>query len=559
MSEDKSMEIFFILLFIICGIVLFLTLINPKKTVSENAKHVYKVSLDKMNTVYGTAKKDAEKSAQDAKDTWDQNMKSIYKTALLYTFVGLLIVFNIFNRSSSLPFFYGVNGIFVAFILFEYFSDLLDNYLKNKFNTIEPDIKIPPNAITNNIEEIPRHKTLILCITLGICISSILSSIWYYDKKLILYSLVSYLLSILTMANVTGFDTERYLFLLFFLVNIPIVTFISNKLNLYDPSRESSIYIPLLIAFYILTSIMLTTMGIIDISNNSNLWTLLSIIGVVFLFYSMTLRNSIYKTFFILITMITLFIALFHYIITEQNWIMYVAFYIMLLILVVYMTKEKAKTAVSNIQLPTVTNREIMLLTTEIAAIVIFLYIRSIIKNRYTKHGQLIVNNPVRLDDYSRVKIKDSSSYNYGISFWVFIHPMNPGSTPQATDYTTIFTCDSKPLVTYNGALNTMRIEMKTDSRQNKIVDEIKSFPLQKWNHIVLNYANGTCDVFLNGELHASKIEIVPIKEAKEIEIGIEDGIQGSICNVIMFNRQLSSFKIKELYNEFSQKNPPTI
>lgn len=559
MSQDKFMEIFFILLFIICGIVLFLTMINPNKTVAQNAKHVYNVSLDKMNTTYGSARKDAEKSAQDAKDTWDQKMKSIYKISIVYSLIGLCILFNIFNRTNSIPVFYSVNGILIAFILFEYFSDLLDNYLKDKFNSIENDIKLPPNTISNNIEESPRHKILILCITIGICITSIVSSIWYYDKKLILYSLVSYLLSILTMAGVSGFDTEKYLFLLFFLINIPIVTFISNKLNLYDPTKESSIYIPLLIAFYVLTTILLTTMGIIDISNDKNLWMMLSIIGIAFLFFSMTLKNSIYKTFYILIAMIALFIALIHYIINEQNWIMYVAFYIILLLIVVYITKEKAKTAVTSFQPPTITKREIMLLSAEIAVILIFLYIRSVIKNRYTKHGQLIVNKPVRLDDYTRVKINNSSSYNYGLSVWVFIDPMNPGSSPQATDYTTVLTCNSKPLITYNSALNTMRIEIKTNSRQNKIVDEIKSFPLQKWNHIVMNYVNGTCDVFLNGKLHASKIEIIPIKETKEVEIGTEGGIQGSVCNLIFFDRQLSSLKIKELYNEFADKTPPII
>jgi len=558
MLEDKFMEIFFIILFIICGIILFLTMINPNKTVAENAKHVYNVSLDKMNTTYGTAKRDAEKSAQDAKDTWDQKMKSIYKMIILYILVGLCILFNIFNRTNSITVFYSTNGIFIASILFEYFSDLLDNYLKDKFNSIENDLKIPPNAISN-IEETPRHKILILFITLGICITSISSSIWYYDKKLILYSLVSYLLSVLTMAGVSGFDSEKYLFLLFFLVNIPIVTFISNKLNLYDPTKESSIYIPLLIAFYILSTIILTIMGIIDISNNSNLWMMLSIIGIAFLFFSMTLKNSIYKTFYILIAMITLFIALMHYIINEQNWMIYVAFYIILILFVLYITKEKAKNVITTIQAPTVTKREIMLLSVEIAVIFVFLYIRSVIKKRYTKHGQLIINKPVRLDDYSRVKINNNSSYNYGLSVWVFIEPMNPGSKPQATDYTTVLTCDSKPLITYNSALNTMRIEIKTDSRQNKIVDEIKSFPLQKWNHIVMNYVNGTCDVFLNGELHVSKIEIIPIKEAKEVEIGTVDGIQGSVCNLIFFDKHLSSLKIKELYKEFSDKTPPII
>jgi hypothetical protein len=217
------------------------------------------------------------------------------------------------------------------------------------------------------------------------------------------------------------------------------------------------------------------------------------------------------------------------------------------------------KNLISTTKSSTITNREIILLTTEVAIILIFLYIRSITKNRYTKHGQLIINNPVNLDDYTRVKLDNSSSYNYGLSFWIFIHPMNPGSAPQATDYTTVLTCTDKPIITYNSLLNTMRIEMKTDSRQRKIVDEIKSFPLQKWNHIVMNYVNGTCDVFLNGELHNSKIEIIPIKESNEVEIGSEDGIQGKMCNVIFFNKHLSSSKIKELYLEFSEKNPPTI
>jgi hypothetical protein len=91
-------------------------------------------------------------------------------------------------------------------------------------------------------------------------------------------------------------------------------------------------------------------------------------------------------------------------------------------------------------------------------------------------------------------------------------------------------------------------------------VDEIKKLPLQKWNHIVLNYLNGTCDVFVNSELHASKIEVIPMNEKDRIfEIGAEDGIQGKLCNVIFFQEHLTGVKIKELYTEFSYKNPPTI
>ena len=147
----------------------------------------------------------------------------------------------------------------------------------------------------------------------------------------------------------------------------------------------------------------------------------------------------------------------------------------------------------------------------------------------------------------------------YGLSFWLYIDPMNPSSSPQATDYTTVLSYGDTPKITYNSMLNKLRIGIKTESNKIKKVDDIKSLPLQKWNHIVLNYLNGTCDVFVNSELHATKIEVIPIKEDKIFEIGAEDGIRGKICNVIFFTEHLSGVKIKELYSEFSYKNPPTI
>ena len=137
---------------------------------------------------------------------------------------------------------------------------------------------------------------------------------------------------------------------------------------------------------------------------------------------------------------------------------------------------------------------------------------------------------------------------------------MNPSSSPQANEYTTIISYGDAPRVSYNSRLNTMKIGIKTESEKIKSVDEIKSLPLQKWNHIVLNYLNGTCDVFVNSELHATKIEVIPKKEDEKIfEIGTQDGVQGKVCNIIFFQEHLDGSKIKELYNEFSYKNPPTI
>jgi hypothetical protein len=210
-------------------------------------------------------------------------------------------------------------------------------------------------------------------------------------------------------------------------------------------------------------------------------------------------------------------------------------------------------------QISKVTNKEIVLISGEILFVLTYIYIRSIAKRVYSKHGQVIVNNPVSLHETSIVKVNENIQYDYGLSFWVYIEPMNPSSSPQATTYTTILSYGDTPQVSYNSALNTMRIGIKTESKKIKIVDEIKSIPLQKWNHIVINYMNGTCDVFINNKLHASQIEIVPIKEDKTFEIGTEDGVRGELCNVIFFQENITAVKISKMYNEFSYKNPPTI
>ena len=206
-----------------------------------------------------------------------------------------------------------------------------------------------------------------------------------------------------------------------------------------------------------------------------------------------------------------------------------------------------------------ITRKEIAIISGEILFVLTYIYMRSFVKKVYSIHGQIIVNNPVSLHKTTVVKIDKKIRYDYGLSFWLYINPMNPSASPQATEYTTILSYGDTPKISYNSMLNKLCIGIKTESKKIKKIHNVKSLPLQKWNHIVLNYVNGTCDVFINGELQASKIKVIPIKEDKIFEIGAENGIQGKLCNVIFFKEHLSSLKIKDLYSEFSYKNPPTI
>ena len=263
--------------------------------------------------------------------------------------------------------------------------------------------------------------------------------------------------------------------------------------------------------------------------------------------------------------MIMLFIVVIHYIINQYDWILYMVLYTITILGIMYVApKPDPSTVLNRLKPVPITNQELGLLAAEIIFILLFIYLRTINKKIYTANGYQIVNNPVTIHEYSNTTLKEKLNYDYGISFWVYIQPMNPGSSPQATEYTTILSYGGKPRVSYNGVRNTMKIEVKTDGKvdnkpENKLVAKIYTVPLQKWNHVVVNYVNGTCDIFMNGELHSTKTNIIPIKDSDSVEIGTVNGIQGSICNVILFNKQLSSSNIKDLYDQFSGKNPPTI
>jgi hypothetical protein len=97
------------------------------------------------------------------------------------------------------------------------------------------------------------------------------------------------------------------------------------------------------------------------------------------------------------------------------------------------------------------------------------------------------------------------------------------------------------------------------DDKGNRILYTNSNFLLQKWNNIVINYNGGVLDVFLNGELVKSDIGVVPYYTLDNLTIGEENGVNGGICNVVYFNKALSSTNIYLLYNIVKNKTPPII
>ena len=191
--------------------------------------------------------------------------------------------------------------------------------------------------------------------------------------------------------------------------------------------------------------------------------------------------------------------------------------------------------------------------------------------------GTQLVNKPVNtnseysLGTYADLNGNDNYKYQYGISFWVFIHAAPPNMNESYNKFTSLLNFDDKPNVLYNGSTNTLMITEKQidntnknkltdyDENGNRILYKNETFLLQKWNNIIINYDGGLLDIFLNGELVKSNIGVVPYYTLNNLTIGQNNGIEGGICNVVYFKKPLTTTNIYYLYNMVKNKDPPVL
>lgn len=165
--------------------------------------------------------------------------------------------------------------------------------------------------------------------------------------------------------------------------------------------------------------------------------------------------------------------------------------------------------------------------------------------------------------------------YNYAISFWTFIHPQPPSYNLAVNKETTILDHSNAPRIIYTMSDNTLKIMTlnmencdkeygdceNNNPEERRIIYKTNKLPLQRWNHIVLNYTSGTLDVFINKKLVASKINVAPsyLDTIPNISVGEDNGISGGICNVIYYQDPISLTKIEQIYNALKDKSPPVI
>jgi hypothetical protein len=143
---------------------------------------------------------------------------------------------------------------------------------------------------------------------------------------------------------------------------------------------------------------------------------------------------------------------------------------------------------------------------------------------------------------------KSEFSYHYAISGWVYINPQPPSTSGAYTQDTSLINYGGKPNIMYNGISNTLIVKAKKSRDEDEVI-YVTKMPMQKWNHIVINYNGGTLDVFLNNVLVASASNILPYMTHDTLTIGDDPGINGGVDDVFYFQDVLSRSKISDLYH----------
>jgi len=257
----------------------------------------------------------------------------------------------------------------------------------------------------------------------------------------------------------------------------------------------------------------------------------------------------------------------------------------------------------------------VILLVIEIILIIIYFMIPPLSTLLYLRGGKQYINNPISISNesiiasYQTLNESDQYNYEYAISFWFNIDAMSPSTNSNYEAYSNILSYGDNPAVKYNALTNTLLIvvksnynniesivnlthnleekiynaetteeinnfqnqikntinkvntipnQMELDNKGNRIIYVKKNVLLQKWNNLILNFNGGTLDIFLNGELVKSAIGVVSYITYDTLIVGQNNGLSGGLANLIYYKSPLELNKIKKLYNQMKNKNPPS-
>ena len=183
-------------------------------------------------------------------------------------------------------------------------------------------------------------------------------------------------------------------------------------------------------------------------------------------------------------------------------------------------------------------------------------------KNDSKTEYERLYNNDIS-GTYNTEYHKDSSLVvNYTLSFWFYINPTQQNIITD--DWLDVLDYGNKIKVQYglvNNENNVIRFTIRENNKDTfKFIHLESNIPSQKWNNFIFKYYDNKVDIFMNGILRDTASNVfINREEYNLITIGQNNGMTGSICNIIYYPYSLSIDKIQQNYDNLINNNPPTI
>ena len=182
------------------------------------------------------------------------------------------------------------------------------------------------------------------------------------------------------------------------------------------------------------------------------------------------------------------------------------------------------------------------------------------IKGTQLQREPIYLNNRTVIGSFENLnsaKKDEEFTYHYAISTWIYLNPQPPNTSEAYTKYTTLLDYGKKPVIEYNGSLNTIRIRTQLNDNVYKTIYSTTDVVYQKWINVVVNYDGANMDVFIDGELVGTQSDISPYMSYDKVYVGENNGIHGGICNVMYYDNILSRKEIETSFHLLKHLDDP--
>ena len=169
--------------------------------------------------------------------------------------------------------------------------------------------------------------------------------------------------------------------------------------------------------------------------------------------------------------------------------------------------------------------------------------------------------------DIPQALLLEKKRTNYGVSCWVYIHPVPDNTNEAYVENTSLVNFGGVPNILFNAQKGTLSfaVDVNDVGGAKKIFifpneDNMREIKVlySRWNHVFVNFTDGNMDIFMNGVLLTSAAEVIPLNNPKSIHVGSYPGIYGEACSLVYYKKPLLAENIRIIYESLKNFNPPT-